>query len=661
MKTLLSFLTISFFLLLISCTTGKEPIIVKFEGPSLEKKWALTKLNSELPADWESYAFLTFEMNATSTQRFDLKLYDSSGLRRVRIQPFQGAWVRTSIPLFRFKKRNTQGTTMSSTYQAGLPGCWINFGSGPFGPLSHVDSLGLSMNKPIGTPTVEIRNIHLSMVAEDSIFSPIPLVDEFGQWIPDEWPGKAKTIEELKAAWDTEDKELTTGNFNFSKFGGFLVAKVKPSGFFRVEKIDNKWWFVDPEGYLFYSIGSTGIGPRSEVSRIQGREYVFKAMPPATETAMPVQAARTSDRPVRTSDQAARNANQNTAVTGQPARAGNQGQRGPGASFLTWNLYRRFGPDWFNKWMDFTARRMDDWGLNTIANWSDNTLGSSRRKPYVANISGWGTNARTMGMPDVYASNYDSLVQASAARQCAPRKDDPFLIGYFIGNEPIWPDREADLIEIILSGESTPMQTALKKFLAGGDTPERRKEFVYKTYEKFVSIVDKAIKKYDPNHLNLGLRFGGSAPADLITASKNSFDVFSINIYGYEANPKTIQRIYDISELPIVIGEFHFGTPGRGLAPGLAQTSSQEERGVAYRYYVENVASHPAMIGTHWFQWMDQPSTGRNDGENYNIGYIDVTDRPYKEFIDAAKETHKRIFEIHSGKVPPVTRQALQQ
>jgi hypothetical protein len=58
---------------------------------------------------------------------------------------------------------------------------------------------------------------------------------------------------------------------------------------------------------------------------------------------------------------------------------------------------------------------------------------------------------------------------------------------------------------------------------------------------------------------------------------------------------------------------------------------------------------------------MDQPSSGRNDGENYNIGYIDVTDRPYKEFIDAAKETHKRIFDIHSGKVPPVTRQALTQ
>jgi hypothetical protein len=58
---------------------------------------------------------------------------------------------------------------------------------------------------------------------------------------------------------------------------------------------------------------------------------------------------------------------------------------------------------------------------------------------------------------------------------------------------------------------------------------------------------------------------------------------------------------------------------------------------------------------------MDQPATGRNDGENYNIGFVDVTDRPYTELITAAKETFRRILSVHSGKEPPVTRQALTQ
>lgn len=72
-------------------------------------------------------------------------------------------------------------------------------------------------------------------------------------------------------------------------------------------------------------------------------------------------------------------------------------------------------------------------------------------------------------------------------------------------------------------------------------------------------------------------------------------------------------------------------------------------------------AAHPAMIGTHWFQWIDQPSTGRNDGENYNIGYLDVCDRPYTELINATKETFKRLPDIHSGKEPPVSRKAITQ
>jgi hypothetical protein len=111
----------------------------------------------------------------------------------------------------------------------------------------------------------------------------------------------------------------------------------------------------------------------------------------------------------------------------------------------------------------------------------------------------------------------------------------------------------------------------------------------------------------------------------------------------------------------MIIGEFHFGVPERGLAPGLAQAVNQEERAVAYRYYVENAAANPAIIGTHWFQWIDQPATGRNDGENYNIGFVDVTDRPYPDMVNATKEIFGRLYNIHSGKEPPVTRQALRQ
>ncbi|MCZ7640420.1 MAG: hypothetical protein M5U12_32820 [Verrucomicrobia bacterium] len=104
---------------------------------------------------------------------------------------------------------------------------------------------------------------------------------------------------------------------------------------------------------------------------------------------------------------------------------------------------------------------------------------------------------------------------------------------------------------------------------------------------------------------------------------------------------------------PILIGEFHIGAPDRGLSSGLVQAMNQAERGVAYRYYVEQCAAHPALVGTHWFQWLDQPATGRNDGENYNIGFVDVTDQPYAELVAAAKATHRRLLDVHAGRVPP--------
>jgi hypothetical protein len=622
----LQFFTILIIILLFSaCFQKKEPIAVRFDGEISETKWAIKYLNPELPSDWSSYGFLTFDLKSTTTQRFDLRLYDKEGVRRLTILPFQNTLIRASIPLVHFQQRNTKGNDMAAIGKTGRPGYWIGFSS-QVGPITQIDSLGVSMRFPVNSPSLEISNIHLTMEPADSVLDPIPVVDEFGQWIPDEWPGKVKSIDELKTAWAEEVSSLGSGEFNYGKFGGYLAAQVKATGYFRVEKIDGKWWFVDPEGYLFYSAGSTGIRSRSDMARLKGREYIFAALPKSSDIGVTTESAGSSD-----------------------------------PSLYTWNLFRRYGSDWIPRWKEMTEKRMESWGLNTVANWSDNKLfDKDPKKAYVLSIGGWGLETGHMGMPDVYREGYAELVDKAAERQCAPKKNDPYLIGYFLGNEPAWPGREIELAELVLSGPETAMQIALKKFLEKGDTPELRKAFIYETFAKYINTVNAAVKKHDPNHLNLGYRYGGSAPVEVIKASMG-FDVFSINIYGYTVNPQAIKRISELTGKPIVIGEFHFGTPGRGLAPGLAQVKNQSERGVAYSYYVENAAADPAIVGTHWFTFVDQPSTGRNDGENYNIGFIDVTDRPYTEFIEGVKETHKRLFEIHSGKIPPTDRTALVQ
>jgi len=212
-------------------------------------------------------------------------------------------------------------------------------------------------------------------------------------------------------------------------------------------------------------------------------------------------------------------------------------------------------------------------------------------------------------------------------------------------------------VDAILAGPDSPLKAAAKAFLKDGDSLERRKAFLYEAYQKFVEAATAAIRKHDPNHLNLGLRFGSAAPPEIVRLSK-VFDVYSLNNYAYKVNQTEIDKVRTLIDRPILIGEFHFGTPGRGMTPGLKQTRSQEERGVAYRYYVENALADPSIVGAHWFEWIDEPSTGRFDGENYNIGLVDVTDRPYRELLDAAAATHKRLQGVHAGSTPPVTRQA---
>ena len=51
-------------------------------------------------------------------------------------------------------------------------------------------------------------------------------------------------------------------------------------------------------------------------------------------------------------------------------------------------------------------------------------------------------------------------------------RDDPWMIGYFIGNEPPWPARESQLVDLVLAGPGEhAASSASSPELAQGDTP----------------------------------------------------------------------------------------------------------------------------------------------------------------------------------------------
>jgi len=550
-----------------------EERTLTFDGALCERRIALKELGALMPTDWSDYSHLVLEMRCSSPQRFALWVYTGQGARRIEIQPFgQNAWLRASIPLRYLKGMDQSGSDLASTINRRTNSFWMSVW-GPFGELKSVEAIGLAMEYPIHKPRIELRKIHLAKQDEGSEFlESKPVRDEFDQWALADWQRKIHSREQLAQELADEERQFGTGaDFGYDQFGGYQATQAKATGFFKVEQVDGKWWFVDPQGHLYLSLGVNGAG------------------------------------------------------------AGFGGGRGAQAA----------GGDG-NAAANRMTRRLESWGMTTGG------LG----RPNTAFLR-WSQNRQTtfLGLPDVYSEEFAAGIESSARAQCESRKDDPLVLGYFIGNEPPWGGRESEVVDMILAGPESATKAKLKESLSQGDSPKRRREFVTAAFEKYLNMICAAVHKYDPNHLILGIRFGGKL-SDEVLRLGHVFDVCSINVYEYEPT-KQVERAYRLTGRPVQIGEFHIGVPENGLGAGLVQARDQVERGIGYRYYVEQAAALDGFLGAHWFQWRDEPVLGRMDGENYNIGFVDATDRPYRELVEAAVATHKRLLDVHGGKILP--------
>lgn len=596
------------------------------------QKFALKTINPDLPRNWDDYKYVIVEFKISTAQRFQLGFTTDKGYNELRIISYvPNAWNKLAIPLIYFTELPGAAVDLAATYNHPRYTGWINLG-GNRGPLHGVDSMGIRMRVPINNPTIEIRSVTLSKDDPgDQYMGDKPALDEFGQSNLVDYPDKIKSLDQLKQEWKSEDQEIVnTDAYNYSKFGGYKQKQSKVTGFFHTEKVDGRWWFVDPEGYVFLSVGVDCVNPGSggNVRDIDKRAGMFKKLPP--DDLMSKQGMQ------------------------QTRRSDNS------ASFGLWNQYRRYGDNFPLRSKELVIKRMDKWGLNTIGNWSSQDITNMNRKAFMIPLQNIGIEHDLMGLSDVYSSSFESSIDSSLRIVAATYKNNPWLIGYFIGNEPSWLGQEARLCDLILQGKERAIKQALKKYLnEHGDSPQNRKAFIFSTFKTFLTSTNQMLKKHDPNHLNLGIRFGSIADldAEILKICGEVFDVLSFNCYDLSPDPKMMDRAMAITNLPMIIGEYHFGTVDRGMAQSLWQVNSQKERGVAYRYYTEKAYSHPGLIGTAYFQWCDQDLLGRSDGENYNCGLVDVTDRPYNEQVKAMMKSAESLFDIHAGKLEPVSQQ----
>jgi hypothetical protein len=456
----------------------------------------------------------------------------------------------------------------------------------------------------------------------------LPYLDKYGQVRQLDWPGKLHSDAEFASRLKKEasTSPADTGPASFNRYGGWKTGpQLEATGYFRVEKYKGRWWFVDPEGRLFFSHGANSVG-FGQVTPAKNRESLFAWMPSSKDL-------------------------------GEALVKGN-------IHFMIANLHRSFGPDWKSPAYDRIHRRMRQWGMNTVGAWSDKALYQNPQTPYTAILHvGRGQHPLGKNVPDPFKADFAKRVE-EGLRNLFPNGQDPWCVGVFIDNELGWYE---DFVHNALAGNADmPARKAVFAFLkekyatidklnAAWSTqydsweglkafPEESKGFDEdrKSLERLVAqryyqVCRDTMRKVLPNHLYLGSRIHKASPEIYEEATRFS-DVLSVNRYM----PLAVTLLPKNFDKPCLIAEFHFGAPDRGVpGVGLHFVGDQLQRSRAYAAYVLDAVLQPNIIGTHWFAYPDQSAAARptvgKPGENYQIGFVDVTDTPYPEITAASR------------------------
>lgn len=572
----------------------------------------------------------------------------------LRLGPGETGMLRVPLP-------RAAGSTLEGKL-FGMRGYPVALGGPGTVNITNITQLLLFVSKPAATHQFEVSALRAAgeytpptaWVSDATPF--IPFIDTFGQYAHKDWPGKVHSLAELEQRRASEAKDLAAhpGPTNWDEYGGWADGpRLKATGYFRTEKTGGRWWLVDPAGHLFWSHGidcvrsldTTPIAERKQwFEDFVGDQPEFKFL-----------------------------------LSSPYALKGHYAGRSPESfSFAGANLLRKYGADWRSNSAARIHQRLRSWGLNTIANWSDSAVYLLRRTPYTDNIGSHGVKMIEGSegywgkFPDVFDPGFAVALRRAMESKRKTSANDPWCLGYFSDNEMSWGDE----LSLALGALQSPAtQAAKREFLADlrakyGDIaklnlawgsaheswdallqsraqPDRQRArpdllaFASRTAETYFRTVRESIRAVAPHQLYFGCRF--AVVNDLAARAAAKYcDVISYNLYQRDI----ANFDYPGEEKPFLVGEFHFGALDRGLFhTGLVPVENQAARARAYRDYVLGARRHPRCVGTHWFQWQDEPTTGRvYDEENYQIGFVDIADTPYVETIAASREVGAQLY-----------------
>lgn len=643
--------------------------------------------------DWQRNSALTLRVQ--SAMDWALTLY-------VTVQSTDGKTLTSRIDLPAGPAQTVivplrASSSLNQGMRAGPPMPWMHDGqrlllASSSGELSldQVATVTLSLDKPKVAQHILLERV--AVLAGDTLQKAAysEIVDTYGQFTRGRWPEKVSSDEQLKTEAGREQQQLKSwlterSKLPLDRFGGVTGGlSFEATGFFRTQKQGGRWYLVTPEGHPFYSLGVNAVAADNERTYVEGREWMFTGLPKADD-ALAAYYGQRDDR------------------SGNGSAQGLGYNHGGWFDFYSANLQRTYGapcasgarcaPAAFDaqRWQAHTLDRLQGWGFNTVGNWSDSGLESAERVPYTLPLSIVGDYASISTgmdwwgrMPDPFDPRFAMATERAVAIAARDHREDPWLIGYYADNELAWagpgatPEtRYALALGTLKLTTDIPAKRAFLKQLRDkyrnqdglskawgielpawelmedpgfqGPLPDAEHPQIEADYQHFqetfadtyFKTVSDALKWHAPNQLLLGGRFAVSTP-EAVKACAQYCDVLSFNFYT-----PTPQDGYDFKALaaldkPVLVSEFHFGSRDRGLFwPGVMEVPREEDRGPAYDKFLDSALKEPSIVGVHWFQYLDEPLTGRLlDGENGHFGLVAITDLPYPGFVAAVRKSN---------------------
>lgn len=330
-------------------------------------------------------------------------------------------------------------------------------------------------------------------------------------------------------------------------------------------------------------------------------------------------------------------------------------------------------------WSSAAINRLRAWGFNTVGSWSDHELlrNTNLYQTPVLHLS-------ATGIPwvDPWDAEVEKAVMAQAKSMIDGWKSDPNVIGYFSDNELGWwlgaifewafkykPQSAGRAVFVDkLRSYYTSWEKVCRDFEAedassfddlllkgrlylkpGSDGVAFARIWLRTVADRYYELCRKAIHEADNKALYLGDRYISNYYPEVASASAKYVDIVSTNLNADWDNgtlaPFYLDYLYDLTKKPILITEFYAAamenqSGNTNDSSGFPTVRTQKDRAKSFSRQVQQAMSRPYVVGMHWFQYYDEGTFGRDDGENYNMGLVDIHDQPY----DLLTRQTKKLF-----------------